>query len=226
MDKPNIMLIDKPTGITSFDVIRIIRKKLGVKKMGHGGTLDPEASGLLIVGIGEGTKRLQDFLGMPKTYEATMRLGASTDTGDAVGEVVETKILERPPKKEEIETAVRSLEGEPELRVPTYSAVKRDGEPLYKKARRGEAVEAPVKVMRVYDIEVGEIEQASGVVDVKLIMNVGSGAYVRSIVEELGRRLGYPAHTSRIRRTKIGEYDVRDAEQLLREDINEFLRRK
>lgn len=218
-----ILYIDKPTGITSFDVIRILRKKLGVSKMGHGGTLDPDASGLLVIGVGEGTKRLQEFLGMPKTYETTVRLGASTTTGDASGEKMQEKKVAEEPDRETVNAVCNELMGDLELPVPAYSAIKRGGEPLYKKARRGEEVDAPVKTMKVYEMAAGEVKNADGYADVDLTMTVGSGAYVRSIAEEFGRRLGYPAHVTHLRRTRIGEYRVEDAERVTEEDIEKFL---
>ena len=149
-----ILLIDKPAGITSFDCIRILRKKLGVRKMGHAGTLDPMATGLMIIGVGEGTKKLQNFLKLDKIYEAEILLGVSTDTGDITGKILkELRIKNYELSEEEIENALDGMVGKLELSVPAYSAIKRGGEPLYRKARRGEKFESPIKTMEVTSAE-------------------------------------------------------------------------
>jgi tRNA pseudouridine55 synthase len=229
-----ILLIDKPKGITSFDCIRILRKKLGVRKMGHAGTLDPMATGLMIIGVGEGTKKLQEFLKLPKTYEAEILLGVHTDTGDITGRVMErgTWSREHTPE-EEIKKVLKEMVGGLELPVPAYSAVKRGGEALYKKARRGEVVDTPIKRMEITSAELLGIEQngdlafadgrrqmlngvGKGVerVIVKMRFNVTSGTYIRSLAEELGRRLGVPATLAGLRRTRIGGFGVEDAHAL------------
>ncbi|HBV00847.1 MAG TPA: hypothetical protein DEF00_00435 [Candidatus Taylorbacteria bacterium] len=152
-----ILLVDKPQGITSFDCIRILRRKLGVRKMGHAGTLDPMATGLMIIGVGEGTKKLQDFLKLDKTYKAEILLGVSTDTGDITGKILKelgSMNYELWKGKEaEIKKILEGMVGKLSLPVPAYSAIKRGGEPLYKKARRGEKVEPPVKIMEVLSVE-------------------------------------------------------------------------
>lgn len=210
---PRILLIDKPVGITSFDVIRMLRRKFNIRKMGHAGTLDPRASGLLIIGVGEGTKDLARLIKLPKTYEADVLLGVRTASGDLEGEVLE--ITPAVGLSEEVvREAVMGLSGTQELPVPIYSALKRGGEPLYKKARRGEAVEAPVRVMEVRGAEfLGMGEHEHGMI-VRVRFDVGSGTYIRSLAEELGRRLGVPATLAGLRRTRIGDYDIRDAQTL------------
>lgn len=205
-----ILLIDKPKGITSFDVIRVLRKKLGIKKMGHAGTLDPLATGLLLIGIGDDTKKLKDLIGLPKTYETEILIGKRTTTGDMEGEVVEKKIV-KGLKRKEVDSVLKEMVGVLELSVPMYSAIKKDGKPLYKYVRSGEHVNVPVKNMKVYSIDLLDIE-CSGIECVLYVqMDVGSGAYVRSIAEEIGRRLGFPATVKELRRIKVGEFDVKDA---------------
>ena len=227
-DGDGIILIDKPTGISSFDVIRVLRKKIGVHKMGHAGTLDPMATGLLLVGVGEGTKKLKDLIGLPKTYEMGILLGRKTDTGDMEGKVIEeggTTNVER----RDIEKVLKSLEGEVELPVPVYSALKVKGVPMYKLARRGEDVEPKKRKMKIFSLKFLGVERCGGdpesskrleregesrFVCVKAEMDCGSGTYARSVAVEVGKRLGVPATLNSLRRTKVGDFNVEDAEKL------------
>lgn len=204
----DIMLIDKPVGITSFDAIRILRKKLGVKKMGHAGTLDPLASGLMIIGVGAGTKKLKDFIKLPKVYEALVVIGEARDTGDQEGEIIAERYVE---DELDVATVLAGMVGVLELPVPKYSAIKQGGEALYKKVRRGEEVEAPLKSMEVRRAELQKVEVRDGRLYSTIIFDVGSGTYIRSLAEELGRRLGYPATLGGLRRISIGDYSVEDA---------------
>ena len=229
MKLENIILIDKPKGITSFDCIRILRKELGFRKMGHAGTLDPMATGLLIIGVGEGTKKLHEFLRLPKTYEAEILLGIKTDTGDVTGKILkEVRIKKYELSEEEIEKTLHAMIGSLTLPVPAYSAVKRGGEALYKKARRGEKVNVPIKTMEVTNCRLLAIchprESGDPVLDshfhgndkivVGVRFDVGSGTYIRSLAEELGRRLNVPATLAGLRRTRIGEFRVEEARTL------------
>ena len=209
----NILLIDKQKGITSFDVIRALRKKLGMIKMGHAGTLDPLATGLMLVGVGEGTKELGGLLGLPKTYEAEVLLGVKTETGDLEGAVMEETAVSE-INEGEVKKVLAGMVGTLLLPVPKYSAVKRGGEPLYKKARRGEHVEVPIKEMVVYSLKLLTHAPFDNKYVLGIELEVGSGVYVRSIAEEIGRRLGVPATIKELRRTKIGKYCVEDAEKI------------
>ncbi len=209
----DILLIDKPKGITSFDVIRKLRKKLNIRKMGHAGTLDPLATGLLLIGVEAGTKKLKDLIGLPKTYETEILLGKSTTTGDMEGEVVLSKKVES-LKSEEVENVLKEMTGILELPVPIYSAIKKDGKPLYKYARKGEKVDIPIKKMEIRAIKLLNVLCKEGECVLSVRMDVGSGTYVRSVAEEVGRRLGYPATVKELRRTVIGKFDVKDAEEL------------
>ncbi|MCC2630646.1 MAG: truB [Candidatus Paceibacter sp.] len=202
----NILLIDKPKGISSYDCIRILQRKFGKIKMGHAGTLDPLATGLMIIGINEGTKQLHALLGLPKTYEAEILLGIRTETGDVEGKVVEEKVAPELDEKY-IKDVLATMIGTLEITVPIYSAIKRQGKRLYEYAREGKEVEVPVKPMLV--IEATLLEQKANVLTVK--WNVGSGTYIRSLAEELGKRLGTVATVQNLRRTSIGDYDVADA---------------
>ncbi len=204
------ILIDKPKGITSYDVIRILRKRLGVKKMGHSGTLDPMATGLMIIGLGYGTKKLKDFIKLPKTYEAEVLLGISTTTGDMEGEVLEKKSL-MSLNINEVEEVIKSLKGKLLLKVPSYSAVKVKGKRLYKLARAGKIVETPEREMIVLKIALNGCIKDQDHYVVKFTLRVTSGTYIRSIAEEIGRRLHIPATLRGLRRTSIGDYRLTDA---------------
>lgn len=200
------ILIDKPSGVTSFDCIRSLRTVLPGLKMGHAGTLDPAATGLMIIALGKSTKRLSELLGLPKSYEALIRLGIATDTGDADGQVTQSDDASD-VTAEDVRRELHNMQGILALPVPAYSAVKRGGEPLYAKARRGEVVDVPVK-----DMGVTEARLVSKDGDVlRVIFSVSSGTYVRSLAEELGRRLSVPASLAGLRRTAIGPYTIAQA---------------
>lgn len=240
----DILLIDKPAGVTSFDVLRRLRKKLGMVKMGHAGTLDPMATGLMIVGIGEGTKKLKEYLKLPKVYEAEVMLGIKTTTGDREGEVIESANIKYQNVAEgDIHRTLLSIVGKIVLPVPMYSAVKVGGKRLYARARKGEVFDTPKKEMEVvrltfggiknveYGIEGGELssasadaqavavkkamegKQESGVV-MKFEVEVTSGTYVRSLAEEIGKRLGVPVTLWNLRRMQIGKFRIENAEKL------------
>lgn len=224
MNDSDILLIDKPKGITSFDVIRLLRKKMNIRKMGHAGTLDPLASGLMIIGVGPGTKKLADLIKLDKTYEAEILIGEQRTTGDLEGEIIsEVAITELDMKdrlsKEKVTDVLNSLIGSNDLPVPIYSAIKRGGEALYKKARRGEDVDLPLKTMTVNHFvlnkiifEDGDIEKGTPPrVRIFVVFDVGSGTYIRTLAEELGRRLNFPATLGNLRRTRVGDFYIEDA---------------
>lgn len=211
----NIILVDKPKGITSFDVIRRLRRELGIRKMGHAGTLDPLATGLMIIGVGEGTKKLSEYLKLPKEYVAEVRIGEKRTTGDLEGDIIETMEVNA-LTEEEVRNALRGMVGEIVLPVSAYSAIKKDGVPMYKRARkaekRGETIDdVPVRTMYVREAELQNVACGGGQCVVTVRFNVGSGTYIRSLGEELGKRLGYPATLQNLRRTKIGDFNIEDA---------------
>jgi len=209
----NILLIDKPKGITSYDVIRRLKKKYPKQKIGHAGTLDPLATGLLVVGVGAGTKLLKDLIGLSKEYEAEILLGLSTTTGDMEGVIIEEKKVDMVGHTD-LKNVLSGLTGKLSLRVPVYSAIKQRGEPLYKKARRGEKVETPVREMEIYKIDLLDVFRYKKYFVVKIGIKVKSGVYIRSVAEEIGNRLGVPATIKELRRTKVGEYSVENAENI------------
>jgi len=204
-----ILLVDKPVGITSFDVIRRLRKELGIRKMGHAGTLDPLATGLLIIGVGDGTKKLREYIGLPKVYDARIVLGTKTDTGDITGKITETSPV--PTLSEHtIHAVLQGLCGEVFLPVPVYSAIKQRGAPLYERARKGESVVPPVSRMYVRAADL--LDLGSGFISIRF--DVESGTYIRSLAEEVGRRLGTVATLGALRRISVGPYRVEDARHL------------
>ncbi|PIR44712.1 MAG: tRNA pseudouridine(55) synthase TruB [Candidatus Vogelbacteria bacterium CG10_big_fil_rev_8_21_14_0_10_51_16] len=211
---PEIILVDKPKGITSYDVIRLLKHTLPRgTKIGHAGTLDPLASGLMIIGIGRGTKRLTEFLKLPKVYTADVLLGRRTSTGDLEGEVLEERPLTSQSLSDwDVRKTVAGMCGTLELQVPAYSAVKVGGQPLYKRARRGDtSITPPIKTMQVARAELLEhFAHEHGYV-LRVEFAVGSGTYIRSLAEELGRRFNLPATLADLRRTIIGEFRIEDA---------------
>jgi len=208
-----IVLIDKPAGISSFGVVARVRWLLsqyaGKKiKVGHTGTLDPFATGLMIIVVGEYCKRASEFSKLDKTYEATLRLGSTSSTGDPEGEV--TPVSDRQPAEDEIRTAFQKFSGVITQTPPSYSAIKIDGVRAYKLARAGKSVEMPTRQVTIYKLELLEYAYPT----VKIRTHVGSGTYIRTLAEDIGRELGVGAYTAELRRTTVGEFDIRDAQQL------------
>jgi tRNA pseudouridine55 synthase len=216
-----IIFIDKPKGITSYDVIRILKRRLKVRKIGHAGTLDPQATGLLVVGVGKGTKKLKEFLDLPKTYYMEVLLGKKTETGDLDGAVIEEKEIECVDEVQ-LNQVIQEIEGEIELPVPLYSAVKHKGIPLYKYARRGVKIEGKVRRTRIFYLKLLQISKDSGRIILKMEMKCSKGTYARSVGEELGRRLSIPATLKEVRRLKIGEFDITQARTLEKDEKNRF----
>jgi tRNA pseudouridine55 synthase len=198
-------LIDKPAGWTSHDAVAKVRRALGVRKVGHAGTLDPMATGLLVLGVGRATRLLRFLADMPKVYEGSGVLGAETDTLDAEGDVTrESSVSVSEP---ELRAAMSGFTGEIEQTPPAYSAVKVGGERLYKSARRGEKVEASPRRVKVYRFDL--VGFAPPRFD--FVVDCSSGTYVRSLVADAGSKLGPGAHLAALRRTAIGPFPVEDA---------------
>lgn len=201
-----ILPIDKPAGWTSFDVIRRLRKLLGVRKIGHAGTLDPMATGLLICLVGRATKLMEAVMELPKTYEGVLRLGETTPSYDAETEVTAHKPW-RHLEDAHLEAARQHFLGSIEQVPPMYSAVKVKGERLYRKARRGEEVERPPRTVYVEAFDLtGKTES-----DVSFRVVCSKGTYIRSLAHDFGEQLGVGAHLVELRRTAIGPYAVTHA---------------
>lgn len=204
-----LLLIDKPKGITSFDVVRQVRRLVGTRRVGHTGTLDPMATGVLPVAVGEGTRLVQFLLEGDKEYRATLRLGQTTDTQDADGVV----LLERPVGEislAELQQAVESLTGPIQQLPPMYSAIKMDGVPLYRLARRGIEVERPMRTVFVERIEV----LRTALPEIEISVTCSKGTYVRTLAHDLGERLGVGAHLAALRRVRSGPFKITDCVSL------------
>ncbi len=202
-----LLLIDKPGGITSHDVIDRVRRSLGTRKVGHAGTLDPMATGLLLIGVGRATRLLRFLADLEKTYEGTARLGVETDTLDADGQIVRTVDPPATLTPMVIRAAMASLEGESMQHPPAYSAVKVGGRKLYEAARAGEVLEAAARPIRVRGFELVRADGAN----VDFRVTCSSGTYVRVLLADVGTSLGCGAHLTRLRRTRIGPFDAEGA---------------
>jgi len=198
-----ILPIDKPRDISSFDVIRRLRRLTNVRKIGHAGTLDPMATGLLICLIGKATKTMRTFLEMSKTYEGRIRLGQSTPSFDADTPVSIQKDISD-ITDDLIQAVGRTFKGSIRQKTPIYSAVRVGGERLYKKARRGEIIDTPLRDVTVDSFQISELVGT----DISFRLVCSKGTYVRAIANDLGQKLGVGAHLIDLRRTMIGKLEV------------------
>lgn len=206
-----ILLIDKPVGFTSHDVVARVRSRLrpDVKKVGHAGTLDPFATGLLVVLVGRATKLARFFVDLPKEYECTMRFGVRSDSGDLTGELSETGVS---TSREAVEAVLPGFIGTVLQSVPMTSAVKVDGERLYKKAHRGETVETPVKEVEIRSIEVLGFDAAAQTMRCRIACS--KGTYVRQLAIDIGEAVGAGAHLEQLSRTATGDLLLAGAQSL------------
>jgi tRNA pseudouridine55 synthase len=204
-DPEGLLLVDKPGGMTSHDVVDVVRRRLGTRKVGHAGTLDPMATGLLVLGVGRATRLLRFLGALAKTYEGTARLGVETTTLDADGDVT----VERPVAVTEtdIRGAMAALVGDSMQPPPAYSAVKVGGRKLYEAARRGEVLEAAPRPIHVDAFELTALRPP----DVEFRITCSGGTYVRVLLADVGTALGTGAHLTSLRRTAIGAHEVTDA---------------
>jgi tRNA pseudouridine55 synthase len=206
-----VLVVDKPVGLTSHDVVQIIRRGTGIRRAGHTGTLDPRASGVLVVLIGPAVRLSEYVSASDKRYQATIRLGSSTDTFDAEGRITGGSSVEN-VTEEQFEEALEQFVGEIEQVPPPYSAIKVQGRKAYEMAREGEEVNLEPRKIQVYSLELLEWAPPEVVVDVFC----SSGTYVRSLANDLGSVLGCGAHLIGLRRTKSGRFTLRDAVPLRR----------
>jgi len=213
------LIIDKPAGMTSHDVVARVRHITGQRRAGHTGTLDPFATGVLVILVGRATRLAQFLSGAEKEYEATIRFGYATDTGDVTGAAVDPRIHVAAQRfsPEEIDAAIRSLRGESEQIPPMYSAKKIGGRKLYELARRGEEVERQPVRITVSEFEPlprdGRLlkQNADETVDLEVRVKCSAGTYVRALAEDLGKQLGVGAHLAALRRTRAGHLAIRGA---------------
>lgn len=203
------ILIDKPAGPTSHDVVDAIRRKFGIKKVGHCGTLDPNATGLLIIVLGRGTKLSEKLMSDDKVYEGTVKFGESTDSYDSDGELKGSMPVP-PITLEQLNEASAEFVGDLMQTPPMVSAVKKDGIPLYKLARKGVEVPREPRLIHIYKFQFSKWNEPFG--DFRLACT--KGTYVRSIAHELGQKLGCGAHLAKLRRMVSGKFDVADSRPL------------
>jgi tRNA pseudouridine55 synthase len=212
-----LLAVDKPAGLTSHDVVARVRRLARTRKVGHAGTLDPMATGVLLIGIGKATRLLGHLALTEKTYAATIRLGAATTTDDAEGEVVSTapvSSLER-LDEEQIRAALRGFVGDLEQVPATVSALKVAGRRAHERVRAGEAVELAARPVTVHELRVDSVRRGDGHVDVDVVLRCSSGTYVRAVARDVGSVLGVGGHLSALRRTAVGPVDVREATPLV-----------
>ena len=218
MTDDNILLVDKPAGWTSFDVVAKIRGTIrrsytdkGEKptkrqlKVGHAGTLDPFATGLLVILLGDATKKAEEFLKLDKGYEAEIILGQTSTTGDPEGEL--TRVSDERPSREDVQKVLTQLTGEIRQRPPIFSAIKVNGQRAYKLARDGKEVDIPERTVVIHSLELLEYSYPS----LTVRTHVGSGTYIRSLAVDIGEALDTGAYCSALRRTRIADWSVEDA---------------
>jgi tRNA pseudouridine55 synthase len=218
-----VLLVDKESGPTSHDVVDRIRRRFRFYKVGHGGTLDPQATGLLVILIGRGTKLSNRLIASDKRYEGTIRLGIATDTQDAQGKVLQERDAAG-VTREQLTEAMGRFAGDVLQTPPMVSAVKVDGVPLYKLARRGETVERKPKLVHVYEFRLVDFASPRG----RFMLRCTKGTYVRTLCADVGEALGCGAHLEQLRRTRSGDLRLEDAvpmAEVLRMNLEEICRR-
>ncbi len=208
-----ILLIDKPANMTSFGVVARVRRVLSQQqnkrvKVGHTGTLDPFATGLMIIVVGKECKNAGTYSKLDKVYQATIRLGQTSTTGDPEGEITDVSQLE--PTKLQIEEALDKFRGEITQRPPIYSAIKVDGQRAYKLARKGVEVTMPTRQAMIHSLELTGYTYP----DITIRANVGSGTYIRTLAEDIGSALGVGAYCSQLRRMSIDKWQIADGQTL------------
>ncbi len=208
-EEGEILLINKPVRWTSFDVVKKLRYTLGVKKVGHAGTLDPLATGLLIVGTGKFTKKLNELQGLDKTYKGIFEIGKTTPSFDLETEFDSTTDYHH-LSLEKLHAAIMELSGEIAQMPPAHSAVKIRGERAYKKARKNEAIKLEPRYVRIYQFDVS----CKNLPEIEFTINCSKGTYIRSIARDFGRKLDVGAYLKKLVRTSIGSYQLADAYEL------------
>ena len=204
-----VLIVDKAKGNTSFDEIRKIRKEYNIKKVGHTGTLDPMATGVLTILVGEATKLSDYLMNHDKEYVATLSLGEKRDTGDSEGKMIETKKV--PAINESIvEETLKSFEGEISQIPPKYSAIKVNGKKLYEYARSGEKIEIKPRKVTIFEINLIEIKENN----IRFKVHCSKGTYIRTLCEDIAEKLGTVGYMSSLRRTRVGNFTLDDVEKI------------
>ncbi len=211
MDK--IIVVDKPKGLTSHQVVAQYRKKLNFKKIGHAGTLDPFATGVLLILVGQATKKFEDLLDLEKEYVMEVSLGWQTDTGDLDGRIIKKTSREKINKldlnRKEIEQLLDSFLGKYIQAVPKYSATKYKGKPLYYYARQGKKAVSPKREVEIKEIKLLKLVKTTIYPRLTIKVVCSSGTYMRSLAEDIGRKLGVAAVATKLKRTRVGKYKLK-----------------
>ncbi len=208
-----VIIINKQKNFTSHDVVNVIRKKLNIKKVGHTGTLDPNATGVLPILVGKATKISKYLIEHDKTYIATIKLGEKTDTGDSEGQVIEEKLVPTDLKKEDINNALQSFLGKQKQVPPIYSAIKINGKKLYEYAREGKEVNLEAREIEIYKIQLLEYKNSK----IKFEVECSKGTYIRTLCEDIAKKLGTVGYMEELQRTKVNNFKIGDS--VLLDDI-------
>jgi tRNA pseudouridine55 synthase len=210
---PGIVVVDKPSGWTSHDVVARVRRLAGTRKVGHAGTLDPMATGVLVVGVGRATRLLGHLAGATKAYDATIRLGATTTTDDAEGEPIATADASGLDRAR-IERAAATFVGDIDQVPSTVSAIKVDGRRAYARARAGESVELSARPVRIDELAIHDVRAEPPYVDLDATVTCSAGTYIRALARDLGAELAVGGHLTRLRRTRVGVFELAEAATL------------
>lgn len=208
-----VIIINKQKNFTSHDVVNVIRKKLNIKKVGHTGTLDPNATGVLPILVGKATKISKYLIEHDKTYIATIKLGEKTDTGDNEGQVIEEKLVPTDLKKEDINNVLQSFLGKQKQVPPMYSAIKINGKKLYEYAREGKEVKLEAREIEIYKIQLLEYKNSK----IKFEVECSKGTYIRTLCEDIAKKLGTVGYMEKLQRTKVNNFKIGDS--VLLDDI-------
>ena len=208
-----LILINKQKGFTSHDVVNVIRKKLNTKKVGHTGTLDPNATGVLPILVGKATKISKYLIEHDKTYIATIKLGEKTDTGDSEGQVIEEKLVPTDLKEEDINNTLQSFLGKQKQVPPMYSAIKINGKKLYEYAREGKEVKLEAREVEIYKIQLLEYKNSK----IKFEVECSKGTYIRTLCEDIAKKLGTVGYMEELQRIKVNNFKIEDS--VLLDDI-------
>ena len=210
-----VIIVDKEKGKTSFDEIRDIRKKYNIKKVGHAGTLDPMATGVLIILVGEATKLSDYLMNHDKEYIATLKLGKKTDTGDSEGKIIEEKEI---PNlcKENVQNVLNTFIGKSKQIPPMYSAIKVNGKKLYEFAREGKEIERQERKIEIYFLEIIKlIEDNKKIAEIEFKVNCSKGTYIRTLCEDIAEKLGTCGYMKELRRTRVGRFTLNDKDKFI-----------
>lgn len=202
-----LLIVNKPKGYTSHDVVNVVRKQLNIKKVGHTGTLDPNATGVLPILIGKATKISKYLIEHNKTYIATVKLGEKTDTGDSEGQVVETKKIPEGLKKEDINKVLQSFLGKQKQLPPMYSAIKVNGKKLYEYAREGKELEIKPRDIEIYKIELLEYKNSK----IKFEVECSKGTYIRTLCEDIAEKIETVGYMEELQRTKVNNFQIENS---------------